>query len=572
MAPARAEAVRLSIVSYFKKCHLKTDGKTMWREFLTEESQGFQPRRSFLKMAALSGATALAASADPALALGEGEAAGAAYHGTGTMPFLGTRGGAIVDAQGHKVRLRGTCAGGWMNMEDFINGHTGAEHMLRAQMADTLGAAKATFFFDRLLTHFFNEDDVIFLRQIGANVVRLPLNYRHFEDDEAPYKYKEAGFARLDQVLRWCEKHGLYVILDMHSAQGWQNVHWHSDNASRISLLWHDVASQDRFVALWKEFARRYRDASVVAGYDILNEPCSNNARGDFAWNIQANYRPNWNAINALYRRTVTEIRKIDARHIIFLEGDNYSKLFSGFEAPFAEHLVYTTHNYSPAGFGPGAYPGNVRNRSAGGAAEFYDAARQEKEFLDQEGTIFARRHNVPLWVGEFGSVYNGPHEEIPDRLRSMNDQIGTFDRNGAQWTTWTYKDVGVMGITTLDPASPYLQHIAEFQKKKLQLGTDDWMSWLPTTAVKDATAQLANQIYDVVGDTRFPPQLNAKCMAQSTLAFYTSLLMQPSYAGLFNGMSETDIDHMLSSFSVKQCIPNKGLIDILSHYMALPA
>ena len=131
-------------------------------------------------MAALSGATALAASADPALALGEGGATGPAYHATGTMPFLATQGRAIVDPQGRTMRLRGTCAGGWMNMEDFINGHTGAEHMLRAQMADTLGAAKAAFFFDRLLTHFFNEDDIVFLRRIGANVVRLPLNYRHF--------------------------------------------------------------------------------------------------------------------------------------------------------------------------------------------------------------------------------------------------------------------------------------------------------------------------------------------------------------------------------------------------------
>ena len=81
----------------------------------------------------------------------------------------------------------------------------------------------------------------------------------------------------LDKVLSHCERHGLYVILDLHSAQGWQNVHWHSDNASRISLFWEVAFYQDRFVALWQEFARRYRRA-VIAGYDVLNEPCANNA------------------------------------------------------------------------------------------------------------------------------------------------------------------------------------------------------------------------------------------------------------------------------------------------------
>ena len=31
----------------------------------------------------------------------------------------------IVDEQGKEIRLRGTCIGGWMNMENFINGYPG---------------------------------------------------------------------------------------------------------------------------------------------------------------------------------------------------------------------------------------------------------------------------------------------------------------------------------------------------------------------------------------------------------------------------------------------------------------
>jgi endoglucanase len=180
------------------------------------------------------------------------------------MEFLRVSGRHIVNAKGKQVRLRGTCPGGWMNMEDFINGYPGAEHTLRAQMAEVLGPARAQFFFERMLDYFFNEDDVIFLRKTGASVVRIPLNYRHFEDDAAPFKYTEAGFARLDKVLSHCERHGLYVILDLHSAQGWQNVHWHSDNAARISLFWEVAFYQDRFVALWKEFARRYKNRAVL--------------------------------------------------------------------------------------------------------------------------------------------------------------------------------------------------------------------------------------------------------------------------------------------------------------------
>ena len=533
-----------------------------------------QPRREFLKLAALTGAAALAGNAAPGTAEQPvGPQAAETTAGENKMEFLRVSGRQIVDSKGNRVRLRGTCPGGWMNMEDFINGHPGAEHTLRAQMAEVLGPAKAHFFFERLLDYFFNEDDVIFLRKAGASVVRFPLNYRHFEDDSAPFKYKESGFARLDQALRHCEDHGLYVILDLHSAQGWQNVHWHSDNASRISLFWTVSSYQDRYIALWREFARRYANRAVIAGYDVLNEPCSNNEIGDYPWNILSNYRPRWDRMNSVFRRVVSEIRKVDSRHIIFLEGDNYAKQFMGFDKPFDDNLAYSSHNYTVPGFGPGRYPGTTHPRSAAGSgSEVWDLERQERFFLDAEGTKFTQQHNVPLWVGEFGSVYNGPPDENPDRLRALDDQIGIFERNGAHWTTWNYKDVGVMGMLTLDPASPYMERISDLLRKKRALGADDWMKWLPPTPVKEATAQLAGQILQVVADPQLNPQLNARCVSQTLLCFYTGTLMQPLYAGLFKGLSETEMDRILASFSAKQCVPNHGLVRVLSKYMVNPA
>jgi endoglucanase len=541
---------------------------------MAKKTGDLHPRREFLKLAAFTGAAALAGKSAPAGA----EQPGAPLRlntseGESKMEFLRVKGRDIVDTKGNKVRLRGTCPGGWMNMEDFINGHPGAEHTLRAQMAEVLGPAKAQFFFDRLLDYFFNEDDVIFLRKAGASVIRIPLNYRHFEDDAAPFKYKEAGFARLDRVLNDCERHGLYVILDLHSAQGWQNVHWHSDNASRISLLWTVSSYQDRYVALWQEFARRYANRAVIAGYDILNEPCSNNEIGDYPWNTGSSYKPRWDRMNSLFRRLVSEIRKVDSRHIIFLEGDNYGKQFFGFDKPFDDNIVYSSHNYTPSGFGPGKYPGTYPSGAgAAGGSEVWDLAKQERFFQEAEGTRFTQQHDVPLWVGEFGSVYNGPPDENPDRLRALDDQIGIFERNGAHWTTWNYKDVGVMGMLTLDPASPYMARISDLLKKKRALGTDDWMKWLPPTPVKDATAHLAGEILQVVSDPQIDPRLNARCVTQTLLCFYTGTLMQPLYAGLFKGLSENELDHMLSSFSAKQCVTNRGLVDVLSKYMAQPA
>jgi len=541
---------------------------------MAKKAADLHPRREFLKLAAFTGAAALAGKSAPAGAEQPGAASSVnTSEGESKMEFLRVSGRHIIDTKGNGVRLRGTCPGGWMNMEDFINGHPGAEHTLRSQMAEALGPAKAQFFFERLLDYFFNEDDIFFLRKAGASVIRIPLNYRHFEDDAAPFKYKESGFDRLDRVLNHCEKHGLYVILDLHSAQGWQNVHWHSDNASRISLFWTLPSYQDRYVALWQEFAHRYANRAVIAGYDILNEPCSNNDIGDYPWNIYSNYKPRWDRMNSVFRRVVSEIRKIDSRHIIFLEGDNYAKQFFGFDKPFDDNLAYSSHHYTVPGFGPGRYPGVYPPGStSANDSEIWDLAKQERFFLGAEGTQFTQQHDVPLWVGEFGSVYNGPSDENPDRLRALEDQIGIFERNGAHWTTWNYKDVGVMGMLTLDPGSPYMERISDLLRKKRALGTDDWMKWLPPTPVKDATALLAGQILKVVSDPAIDARLNVRCVSQTLLCFYTGTLMQPLYANLFKGLSESELDHILSSFSAQQCVPNRGLVEVLSKYMAKPA
>lgn len=487
------------------------------------------------------------------------------------MDFLSVKGNRIVDAKGRSVRLRGTCVGGWMNMEDFINGFSGAEHTLRYEMAQVMGNAKAEFFFERFHDHFFNEADIQYLKRLGTTVVRLPLNYRHFEDDRKPFSYKESGFKRLGEVLGWCAKHGLYAILDLHAVQGWQNVHWHSDNANRHSLFWNDAHYQDRFVALWKEIARRYKDEPAVAGYNLMNEPCVNNQFGDLPWNIYKNYQPDWPLMNAVYRRGVEAIREVDPKHIVFLEGDRYSVLFDGLDEPFADNLVYSSHNYTLSGFGPGQYPGTIDARPPRAVGpEHWDLARQESVFLSHEGTTFTQKHGVPLWVGEFGSVYNGVPDTVPDRLRAMDDQIGIFERHGAHWTTWTYKDVGVMGLLVLDPQSEYRQRVGDFIRKKEQLGTDDWMAWMPMTPVKEETGRLAQQIYDSIGDEEIAQVYNRNCFSSAVLCFYTSALMQRTYARLFKDLSETQIDSVLASFSLDQCKVNQPLEGIVKKYSAL--
>ena len=68
-------------------------------------------------------------------------------------------------------------------------------------MLDVLGREKYDFFFDRFLHHFFAEADAKYFKSLGLNCIRIPFNYRHFEDDMTPRVLKESGFKHLDRVI-----------------------------------------------------------------------------------------------------------------------------------------------------------------------------------------------------------------------------------------------------------------------------------------------------------------------------------------------------------------------------------
>src|SRR5262249_21755862 len=89
----------------------------------------------------------------------------------------------IQNPAGQSVTLRGVGLGGWMNMENFITGFSANEEAFRQVVVRALGQDRANFFFDRYLEYFFTDADAQFIRSLGLNLVRLPFNYRHFEDD-----------------------------------------------------------------------------------------------------------------------------------------------------------------------------------------------------------------------------------------------------------------------------------------------------------------------------------------------------------------------------------------------------
>jgi endoglucanase len=455
-----------------------------------------------------------------------------------TKGVLRTQGARIVDDAGQTVTLRGCGLGGWMNMENFITGYPANEEGQRQAIRRVLGAAKYEYFFDRFLEYFFGSDDAKYLASLGFNLLRLPINYRHFESDMEPFVMKEEGFKHLDRVIELCALQGIYTIIDLHALPGYQNQDWHSDNPTHKAFFWQHKHFQDRVVHLWEIFAERYKGNPWVAGYNPINEP------GD----VQAE------TIVPFYQRLYKAIRAIDPEHILFLEGNRYSTEFHMFTEAWPD-TIYTVHDYALPGFiDGGPYPGISRGR-------YVDRAALEETFLQR--TEYMRQTETPIWVGEFGPVYVGEPAADAMRYQILRDQLEIFERHHSNWAIWTYKDIGLQGLVYTTPDSPWNTLLRPVLEKKARLGVDEWGS--VDTHVRHIM-QPIEETFAKEFPNYNPFPFGGQWMLERVVR--SVLLAEPlldEFGALFEGMEEQDIDTLLQSFLFKNCARRTELAEILS-------
>jgi endoglucanase len=444
-----------------------------------------------------------------------------------------TRGTELVDGRGNPVRLRGVGLGGWLNMENFITGYAANESMMRSAVLEVLGPQKYELFFERLLTSFFDADDAQLLADTGLNAVRIPVNYRHLEDDARPFEIKPDGFRHLDRAVELCAERGIYSIVDLHALPGYQNHHWHSDNPTHLPMFWDHPHFQDRVVHLWEAIADHYKDNPWVAGYNPINEPADESRA----------------VVGPYYKRLVAAIRAVDPHHTLFLDGNTYSTEFDIFDEQW-DNTVYVCHDYAAAGLGYGGpYPGRTHG-------VWFDKDTLEQKFLAR--TEYPRRTGTPIWVGEFGPIYTGDPAVDAQRRQLLDDQLELYRRYNASWSIWTYKDLGPQGLVTVKPGSPYGNRFAGFVAKKNRLGADNWAS--TGEGLREVTQPIQNMIAREF--PRFEPYPWGRWDWVRTLILNITVAqaMVGEYAELFRGLDDSELVALADSFALANCSVRESL------------
>ena len=304
-------------------------------------------------------------------------------------------------AGGAPIQLRGFGLGGWLLPEGYMwKFYTKCDRPRRieALIEKLCGAEYAASFWERYYGSYITEADIRLAAENGFNSVRLPFNARHLRDP--------GYLRRIDDCVRWCGKHGVYAILDMHAAPGGQTGQNIDDSERDLPELFMRPEHRDELCALWELLAARYRGEAAVAGFDLLNEPL---IERDAGYN---------SLLVPLYMRLTEAVRRADPERVVIWEGAHWATDFSVFDAlerdSLPENLVLQFHKYwSPP----------------------------EEESL-RAFTDRANRLGLPLYCGESGE----------NNLDWYAFMFPLLDRLGISWSFWSYKKMSTPNSVSVFP------------------------------------------------------------------------------------------------------------------------
>jgi aryl-phospho-beta-D-glucosidase BglC (GH1 family) len=317
---------------------------------------------------------------------------------------------------GKDVPLRGVNIGSWLLIEPYLLGIDKpglTEKDIWDSRGNKFGKMDKSTLMRTFRDNWFTENDVQKIAALDMNCVRIPIWWRATNESD---NY-DGSFDYINQSIKWCNKNGLYVILDLHGAPGGQNNYDVNlgERHDPTNDLWNNITFQNQFVEWWNRTADLYKNESIVAGYDILNEGTPT----DFS-----------NMID-LYNRTYYAIRNIDRNHIIILEVGDKSENHS--LMPLSEEIrqkgwtdiVYSFHYYPTD------------------CADPFNSFETDIPRLRH----WANQSDVPIYIGEFNTieidVCNGSAKlNSTQRLNLLEKYLDTFEDYGWSWTFWSYKKI----------------------------------------------------------------------------------------------------------------------------------
>jgi len=294
--------------------------------------------------------------------------------------------------------------GNWWSIAE-LNVYQSDEYQVRQKLTGRFGATTASSLIDGYEDTWIQASDLDNIKNIGLNVVRVPIYWQVLMNLDGSMKPDSVAFRKLDWLVSQSAQRNLYVILDLHGTPG-ADCPWQSCGQAGSNQLWSNGTYQNWTVQIWQRLSSHYNGNPTVAGYDLLNEPLLTNGSGESAQQVQQKF----NFYNTLYQA----VRANDPNHIIIVEA------FYGWGQALPPstygwtNVVYELHYYNFSAYSDW----NSTNTLIDNALQ--DIATNQANW------------NVPVYAGEYW-------------FWQLNDLWGKWlsglNALNVSWTNWAYKN-----------------------------------------------------------------------------------------------------------------------------------
>ncbi len=300
----------------------------------------------------------------------------------------------------------------------------------------------------------YTQQDFDQLAALGANYVNI--SHPGLFNEDSPYALDPVIQTNLDTLLGMIQQADMFAVISFRTGPGrseftffWDGAGDWFDESYLNDSVWGTQAAQDAWVDMWRYTAQRYQGNPIVAGYDLMVEPNSNEV-GSHALNdpldvwepdeFHTDYGGTLYDWNQLYPRITTGIREVDSQTPILIGGNGYGGLeWLPYVQPTSDpYTVYTVHQYAPY-----TYTHQLSNTTGYTYPGLFDLDWDgEDDVFDQNwldgflstADTFAATHSVPVAVNEFGVVRWAPGAD-----NFMADQMALFDQRGFNHALWVW-------------------------------------------------------------------------------------------------------------------------------------
>jgi endoglucanase len=343
--------------------------------------------------------------------------------GIWAQSFLHSEGKDIVNENGKKIILQGVGLGNWMLPEGYMwkfGKYGDRPRKIEKLVADFIGQEKADQFWKAYRKNYITEADIKRIAELGYNSVRPALNSRIFMTEGENNAFVDEGFQLLDNLVNWCRKYQLYVIIDMHGAPGGQTGQNIDDSPNDEPELFTNPKNEDLLVKLWVKIAEKYKNEPTVAAYDLLNEPLPERT------GAAEKYK---NQLVPVYQKLIKAIREVDQKHMFTIEGYNWANNWSMFDKPLDKNMFFQFHYYC------WDRPDNLNSIN---------------NFLKKQKEL-----NTPVWVGETGEKDNA--------IYFATTQY--FEKHNIGWSFWPWKKMDTQNTPYSIKSPEGWNDIAEYSR-----------------------------------------------------------------------------------------------------------